>query len=66
MVKFAKGLFLYPKKIPTTKISPLLLLKPLPHVKDWWETYYEKHSTKESAMFGTKPTWTCFINAIKE
>ena len=32
------------------------LLKVVPHVKDWWETYYEKASTKESEMFGTEPT----------
>ena len=32
------------------------LLKVVPNVKDW-ETYCEKKSTRESEMFGTKPTW---------
>jgi hypothetical protein len=29
------------------------LLKVVPHVKDWWETYCERTSTEESEMFGT-------------
>jgi hypothetical protein len=33
------------------------LLKVVPHVKHWWDIYYEKTSTKESEMFGSKPTW---------
>ena len=32
------------------------LLKVVPHVKDWWETYCEKTSIQESRMFGAKPT----------
>ena len=32
------------------------LLKDIPHVKDWWETHYEKTSTEESGFFGTEPT----------
>jgi hypothetical protein len=28
-----------------------VLLKALPHVKHWWETYWEKNSTEESGIF---------------
>ena len=33
------------------------LLKSLPHVKNWLETYWEKISTEESGIYGAKPTW---------
>jgi hypothetical protein len=42
--------FFYRKKITFT------LLKALPHVKHWWETYWEKISTKESGIYGAEPT----------
>jgi len=42
------------------------LLKSLPHVKNWWETYWEKISTKESGIYGAEPTWGFFVDAVKE
>ena len=42
------------------------LLKALPHVKNWWETYWEKISTEESGIYGVKPTWDFFVDAVKE
>jgi hypothetical protein len=42
------------------------LLKALPHVKHWWETYWEKSSTEESGIFGAEPTWDFFMDAVKE
>jgi hypothetical protein len=36
------------------------LLKALPHVKHWWETYWEKSSTEESGIYGVDPTWHFF------
>jgi hypothetical protein len=42
------------------------LLKALPHVKHWWETYWEKISTKESGIYGAEPTWDFFVDAVKE
>jgi hypothetical protein len=42
------------------------LLKALPHVRDWWETYCEKHVEDESAIFGPGPTWEDFVDALKE
>jgi hypothetical protein len=44
----------------------LALLKALPHVKHWWETYWEKISTEEFGIFGAQPTWDFFIDAVKE
>jgi hypothetical protein len=42
------------------------LLKALPHVKHWWETYWEKNSIEESGIFGAEPTWDFFMDAVKE
>jgi hypothetical protein len=42
------------------------LLKALPHVKHWWETYREKISTNESGIFRAKPTWDFFMDVVKE
>jgi hypothetical protein len=36
------------------------LLKDVPHVKNWWETYCEKNSIEESGMFEVEPTWDFF------
>jgi hypothetical protein len=43
-----------------------LLLKVVPHVKNWWETYCEKNSTEESGMFEAEPTWEFFMDVVKE
>jgi hypothetical protein len=42
------------------------LLKALPHVKYWWETYWEQSSTEESGIYGAEPTWNFFVDAVKE
>jgi hypothetical protein len=42
------------------------LLKAIPHVKDWWDTYSEKRVVEESAIFVVSPTWDSFQDAIKE
>jgi hypothetical protein len=42
------------------------LLKALPHVKHWWETYWEQSSTEESGIYGPDPTWDFFVDAVKE
>jgi hypothetical protein len=36
------------------------LLKASPHVKDWWETYYEKKDEEEPSLFLVIPTWNYF------
>jgi hypothetical protein len=42
------------------------LLKFVPGVKDWWETYFEQRETKESTIFMASPTWDSFRDVIKE
>jgi hypothetical protein len=42
------------------------LLKVIPHVKDWWDTYSKKRSIKEFAIFLVSPMWDSFRDAIKE
>jgi hypothetical protein len=42
------------------------LLKALPHVKHWWETYWEQSSKEESGIYGAEPTWDFFVDAVKE
>jgi hypothetical protein len=42
------------------------LLKVIPHVKDWWETFCEKNETEGSTLFAVAPTWDSFRDVIKE
>ena len=39
------------------------LLKVVPHVKDLWETYYERKD-EEPSLFSAVPTWNSFLDAI--
>jgi hypothetical protein len=42
------------------------LLEALPHIKHWWETYWEKIFIEESGIHGVEPTWDFFLDAVKE
>ena len=42
------------------------LLKAIFHVKHWWETYWEKSSTKDYGIYGVEPTWDFFVDVVKE
>jgi hypothetical protein len=42
------------------------LLKVVPRVKDWWETFCEQKETKETSLFSVTATWESFRDAIKE
>jgi hypothetical protein len=42
------------------------LLKVVPHVKDWWDTYSEQRVVEEYTMFVVAPTWDSFWDTIKE
>jgi hypothetical protein len=42
------------------------LLKDLPHVKHWWETYWEQSSTEEYGIYGADPTWDFFVDVVNE
>jgi hypothetical protein len=41
------------------------LLKVVPHVKDWWDTYFEKRAIEESTIVVVSPTWDSFRDATK-
>jgi hypothetical protein len=43
-----------------------VLLKAVPHVKDWWETFCEQKETEEPSLFIVVVTWESFKDAIKE
>jgi hypothetical protein len=42
------------------------LLKVVPHVKDWWETIYEKKEIEEPSLFTVTTTWESFRDDFKE
>jgi hypothetical protein len=42
------------------------LLKAVPHVKEWWDTYFEQRAIEESAIFVVAPTCDSFRDSIKE
>jgi hypothetical protein len=42
------------------------LLKVIPHVKDWWDNFYEKKATEEPSLFAVALTWESFRDDIKE
>jgi hypothetical protein len=65
MDKFARRLFLCSQFFDKENTT-FALLKALPHVKHWWETYREQNSTEESGIFGVEPTWDFFMDAVKE
>jgi hypothetical protein len=50
---------------PTENIT-FALLKSLPHVKLWWETYWEQISIEEFGIYGADPTLDFFVDAVKE
>jgi hypothetical protein len=54
------------KRKATEQTITLSLLKALPHVKHWWETYWEKSSIEESGIYGAEPTWGFFVDVVKE
>jgi hypothetical protein len=41
------------------------LLKVVPHVKNWWETYCEKNSIEESGMFEVNPLGTLLWMSLR-
>jgi hypothetical protein len=43
-----------------------VLLKVVPHVKDWWETLCEQKEIEETSLFTVTATWESLRDAIKE
>jgi len=60
-----EGYFFIQKFSNSEKIT-FALLKALPHVIDWWETYYEQYFEENSTIFGPGPTWEAFVDSLKE
>ena len=60
-----EGYFLVDEFSNQEKIT-FALLKATPHIKDWWETYYEQKDEMEPFMFSATPTYDSFRDAIKE
>jgi hypothetical protein len=54
------------KKNSDRETITFAFLKALPHVKNWWETYWKQSSTEESRIYGAETTWGFFVDAIKE
>jgi hypothetical protein len=42
------------------------LLKVIPHVKDWWETFCEQKEIEETSLFSVTAIWKSFKDVIKE
>jgi hypothetical protein len=51
---------------PNREKITFALLKAIPHVKDWWETFCEKKEIEETSLFSVMATWESFGDAIKE
>jgi hypothetical protein len=43
-----------------------VLLKAIPHVKDWWDNFCEKKEIERSTLFAVAPNWGSFKISIKE
>jgi hypothetical protein len=40
------------------------LLKFVPHLKDWWDTFYEKNKIEKTYLFKFALTWDSFMDSI--
>jgi hypothetical protein len=60
-----EGYYFVQKNSNNEKIT-FALLKSLPHVKVWWEGYWERYIVDESTLFQREPTWAAFVGALKE
>jgi hypothetical protein len=54
-LNFLEGYFFVHNFFDGEKIT-FTLLKALPHIKHWLETYWEKNSNDEYGIFGVDPT----------
>jgi hypothetical protein len=43
-----------------------MLLKSPPHVRAWWEGYWERYTIDASTPFKREPTWVDFVDSLKE
>jgi hypothetical protein len=54
------------QKISDSENISFALLKSLPHVRSWWEGYWERYTMDESTPFTREPTWATFVDDLKE
>jgi hypothetical protein len=59
MVESTRRIFFIHNFFGREKIT-FALLKVIPHVKDWWDTYSEKRVVEEYTMFVVALTWDSF------
>jgi hypothetical protein len=64
-LNFLEGYFFIHNFFDKENIT-FVFLKSLPHVKHWWETYWEKNFIEESRIFWVEPTWYFCMDAFKE
>jgi hypothetical protein len=50
-----EGYYSVQKKFDSENIT-FALFKSLPHVRSWWEGYWERYTMDESTLFGREPT----------
>jgi hypothetical protein len=60
-----EGYYSVQKKFDGENIT-FTLLKSLPHVKSWWEGYWERYTMMNLCHSGREPTWVAFVDALKE
>jgi hypothetical protein len=65
MVKPSRRVFSVHNFFDREKIT-FVLLKVVPRVKDWWETFCEQKKIEGSTLFAISPTWGSFMDVIKE
>jgi hypothetical protein len=64
-LNFLEGYFFVHNFFNREKIT-FALLKVVPHVKDWWDTYSKQRVIEEYETFVVSPTWDSFRDVIKE
>jgi hypothetical protein len=60
-----EGYYFVQNYFDSEKIT-FMLLKSLPHVRAWWEGYWERYTMDECTLFGREPTWAAFVDSLKE
>jgi hypothetical protein len=64
-LNFLEGYF-FVHKFSNRENITFVLLRAIPHVKDWWKTFCEQKEIEESPLFVVIPTWGSFRDVIKE
>jgi hypothetical protein len=65
MVNLLEGYF-FVHNFSNRENITFVLLKVVPHVKDWWDNFCEQKEIEGSTLFVVAPTWGSFMDVIKE